>query len=57
MKQRNVSHVGQRRRCSNFYSVMSEDSATNSDTDNESRDGADIETDEDGGIYLRLQKL
>ncbi|TXG56152.1 hypothetical protein EZV62_017465 [Acer yangbiense] len=40
------------RRYSDFYSVMSEGSATDSDADNESQDGADVETDEDDGIYF-----
>ena len=31
---------------------MSEGSATDSDADNESQDGADVETDEDDGIYF-----
>lgn len=35
-----------------FYSVMSEGSASDSDADNESQDGADIETDEDDGAYF-----
>ncbi|XP_012479282.2 oxysterol-binding protein-related protein 1D [Gossypium raimondii] len=39
-------------RFSDFYSVMSEGSATDSDADNESQDGADVETDEDDGIYF-----
>ncbi|KAE8665026.1 Oxysterol-binding protein-related protein 1C [Hibiscus syriacus] len=46
------SYCGQGRRFSDFYSVMSEGSATDSDADNESRDGADIETDEDDGTYF-----
>lgn len=35
-----------------FYSVMSEGSATDSCADNESQDGADVETDEDDGTYF-----
>lgn len=35
-----------------FYSVMSEGSGTDSDADNESQDGADVETDEDDGTYF-----
>ena len=35
-----------------FYSVMSEGSASDSDAENESQDGADIETDEDDGAYF-----
>ncbi|KAK6252427.1 hypothetical protein QUC31_014147 [Theobroma cacao] len=46
------SYCGQGRRFSDFYSVMSEGSATESDADNESQDGADVETDEDDGIYF-----
>ncbi|XP_026665454.2 oxysterol-binding protein-related protein 1D isoform X2 [Phoenix dactylifera] len=38
-------------RFSDFYSVMSEGSATDSDADNESQ-GADGETDEDDGMYF-----
>ncbi|GLU21739.1 hypothetical protein SLE2022_378590 [Rubroshorea leprosula] len=43
---------GQGRRLSDFYSVMSEGSGTDSDADNESRDGVDVETDEDSGIFF-----
>ncbi|XP_021292603.1 oxysterol-binding protein-related protein 1D [Herrania umbratica] len=46
------SYCGQGRRFSDFYSVMSEGSATDSDADNESQDGADVETDEDDGTYF-----
>ncbi|GLT36672.1 hypothetical protein SLA2020_110350 [Shorea laevis] len=46
------SCCGQGRRLSDFYSVMSEGSGTDSDADNESRDGVDVETDEDGGIFF-----
>ncbi|XWS63757.1 hypothetical protein CRYUN_Cryun06bG0129300 [Craigia yunnanensis] len=46
------SYCGQGRRFSDFYSVMSEGNATDSDVDNESQDGADVETDEDDGIYF-----
>ncbi|PON42319.1 Oxysterol-binding protein [Parasponia andersonii] len=47
------SYCGQgNRRFSDFYSVMSEGSASDSDADNESQDGADIETDEDDGTYF-----
>ncbi|KAJ6812298.1 putative oxysterol-binding protein-related protein 1D isoform X1 [Iris pallida] len=46
------AHVGQGNgRLSDFYSVISEGSATDSDADNESQ-GADRETDEDEGIYF-----
>ncbi|KAH7670658.1 Oxysterol-binding protein [Dioscorea alata] len=38
-------------RFSDFYSVMSEGSASDSDVDNESQ-GADVETDEEDGIYF-----
>ncbi|GFP88324.1 oxysterol-binding protein-related protein 1d [Phtheirospermum japonicum] len=37
---------------SDFYSVMSEGSATDSDADNESRYGVDAETDEDDRIFF-----
>ncbi|XP_059448859.1 oxysterol-binding protein-related protein 1D [Corylus avellana] len=40
------------RRFSDFYSVMSEGSATDSCADNESQDGADVETDEDDRTYF-----
>ncbi|KAL4360843.1 hypothetical protein GQ457_04G009770 [Hibiscus cannabinus] len=46
------SYCGQGRRFSDFYSVISDGSATDSDADNESQDGADIETDEDDGTYF-----
>ncbi|KAE8730169.1 Oxysterol-binding protein-related protein 1C [Hibiscus syriacus] len=46
------SYCGEGRRFSDFYSVMSEGSATDSDVDNDSQDGADIETDEDDGTYF-----
>ncbi|KAJ4961267.1 hypothetical protein NE237_021177 [Protea cynaroides] len=39
-------------RCSDFYSIMSEGSASDFDPDNESQDGVDAETDEDDGIYF-----
>lgn len=35
-----------------FYSIMSEGSATDSDVDNESRYGVDVETDEEDGTYF-----
>lgn len=35
-----------------FYSVMSEGSATDSCADNESQDGVDVEMDEDDGTYF-----
>ncbi|KAF3605287.1 hypothetical protein DY000_02045064 [Brassica cretica] len=41
------SCCGQGRRFSDFYSVVSEVSASDSEADNESRDGADVESDED----------
>lgn len=37
---------------SDFYSVMSEGSATDSVADNESQDGVDVETDDDDGTYF-----
>ncbi|AES72125.1 putative oxysterol-binding protein [Medicago truncatula] len=40
------------RRYSDFYSVMSEGSATDSVVDNESQDGADAETDDEDGTYF-----
>ncbi|KAK7312029.1 hypothetical protein RJT34_10574 [Clitoria ternatea] len=47
------SYCGQgNRRFSDFYSVMSEGSATDSVVDNESQDGADVETDDDDRTYF-----
>ncbi|CAL0327981.1 unnamed protein product [Lupinus luteus] len=46
------SYCGQARRFSDFYSVMSEGSATDSVADNESQDGADVETDDEDGAYF-----
>ncbi|KAG9133685.1 hypothetical protein Leryth_018685 [Lithospermum erythrorhizon] len=40
------------RRFSDFYSVMSEGTGSDSDADIESRDGVDIETDEEDGAYF-----
>ncbi|KZV40020.1 oxysterol-binding protein-related protein 1D-like [Dorcoceras hygrometricum] len=40
------------RRFSDFYSVLSEGSASDSDADIESRYGGDVETDEDEGIFF-----
>ncbi|KAH6771209.1 binding protein 1D [Perilla frutescens var. hirtella] len=40
------------RRFSDFYSVMSEGSASDSDADNESRYGVDVETDDEDGIFF-----
>ncbi|XP_038892186.1 oxysterol-binding protein-related protein 1D [Benincasa hispida] len=40
------------RRFSDFYSVMSEGSASDFDGENESQDGGDVETDEDDGMYF-----
>ncbi|GAB2280555.1 Oxysterol-binding protein- protein 1D [Dionaea muscipula] len=40
------------RRFSDFYSIMSEGSGSESDADNESQEGLDAETDEDDGIYF-----
>lgn len=45
------SCCGGNRRFSDFYSIMSEGSASDSDPDNESRDGGDVETDEDGMFF------
>ncbi|XP_058192746.1 oxysterol-binding protein-related protein 1D [Rhododendron vialii] len=45
------------RRLSDFYSIMSEGSASDSDADNESRDGVDVETDEEGGIYFDTNEV
>ncbi|OVA20535.1 Oxysterol-binding protein [Macleaya cordata] len=39
-------------RLSDFYSIMSEGSASDSDACNESQDGVDVETDEDDGIFF-----
>ncbi|WCJ38609.1 Oxysterol-binding protein-related protein 1D [Euphorbia peplus] len=47
------SYCGQaNRRFSDFYSVMSEGSPSDSEADNESHDGADVETDEEDGIFF-----
>ncbi|XP_065875918.1 oxysterol-binding protein-related protein 1D [Euphorbia lathyris] len=47
------SYCGQaNRRFSDFYSVMSEGSPSDSEADNESQDGADVETDEEDGIFF-----
>ncbi|KAK9276528.1 hypothetical protein L1049_006062 [Liquidambar formosana] len=47
------SYCGQgNRRFSDFYSVMSEGSASDSYADNESQDGVDVETDEDDGMFF-----
>lgn len=47
------SYCGQaNRRFSDFYSVMSEASASDFDADNESQDGGDVESDEDDGIFF-----
>ncbi|XP_059316355.1 oxysterol-binding protein-related protein 1D [Lycium ferocissimum] len=46
------SCCGQGRRFSDFYSIMSEGSASDSDADNESRYGGDVETDEEDGAYF-----
>ncbi|XP_043703769.1 oxysterol-binding protein-related protein 1D-like [Telopea speciosissima] len=47
------SYIGQGNgRLSDFYSIMSEGSASDFDPDNESQDGVDAETDEDDGIYF-----
>ncbi|KAK4779638.1 hypothetical protein SAY87_015744 [Trapa incisa] len=40
------------RRFSDFYSVMSEGSGSESGVDNESRDGGYVETDEEDGLYF-----
>lgn len=40
------------RRFSDFYSVMSEGSGSDSEAENESHDGADAETDEDDGAFF-----
>ncbi|KAL3835632.1 hypothetical protein ACJIZ3_010368 [Penstemon smallii] len=40
------------RRFSDFYSVMSEGSGSDSDADNESRYGVDVETDEEDGTFF-----
>ncbi|CAK7332467.1 unnamed protein product [Dovyalis caffra] len=47
------SYCGQaNRRFSDFYSVMSEASASDSDADNESQDGGDVESDEDDSLFF-----
>ncbi|KAL3368548.1 hypothetical protein AABB24_009418 [Solanum stoloniferum] len=46
------SCCGQGRRFSDFYSIMSEGSASDSDADNESRYGGDAETDEEDGAFF-----
>ncbi|KAM0016635.1 putative oxysterol-binding protein [Helianthus debilis subsp. tardiflorus] len=46
------SSCGQDRRFSDFYSIMSEGSGTDSDADNESRYGVDIESDEENGTFF-----
>ncbi|XP_068664787.1 oxysterol-binding protein-related protein 1D-like [Aristolochia californica] len=47
------SYIGQvNGRFSDFYSILSEGSATDSDADNESRYGGDGESDDDDGIYF-----
>lgn len=42
---------------SDFYSVLSEGSATDSVADNESQDGADAETDDDDGAYFDTNEI
>ncbi|THG19269.1 hypothetical protein TEA_004524 [Camellia sinensis var. sinensis] len=51
-KERKSFCVEGNRRYSDFYSIMSEGSASDSDAENESRDGVDIETDDEDGIYF-----
>ncbi|GJZ69494.1 oxysterol-binding protein-related protein 1D [Tanacetum coccineum] len=46
------SSCGQDRRFSDFYSIMSEGSGSDSDADNESRYGVDIESDEETGTFF-----
>ncbi|KAJ9176279.1 hypothetical protein P3X46_011611 [Hevea brasiliensis] len=47
------SYCGQaNRRFSDFYSVMSEGSPSDSEVDNESQEGPDVETDEDDGTFF-----
>lgn len=46
------SSCGQDRRFSDFYSIMSEGSGSDSDADNESRYGVDIESDEENGTFF-----
>ncbi|KAK6922319.1 Oxysterol-binding protein [Dillenia turbinata] len=47
------SYCGQgNRRFSDFYSIMSEGTASDSDADNESQDGVDAESDDDDGIFF-----
>ncbi|KAA8533241.1 hypothetical protein F0562_033226 [Nyssa sinensis] len=51
-KERDSSCGQGNRRFSDFYSIVSEGSASDTDADNESRDGVDVETDEDDGIFF-----
>lgn len=46
------SCCGGTQRFSDFYSIMSESSGSESDVDNESQEGVDAEMDEDDSIYL-----
>ncbi|XP_071736436.1 oxysterol-binding protein-related protein 1D [Rutidosis leptorrhynchoides] len=46
------SSCGQDRRFSDFYSIMSEGSGSDSDADNESRYGVDIESDDENGTFF-----
>ncbi|KAJ8548334.1 hypothetical protein K7X08_030803 [Anisodus acutangulus] len=46
------SCCGQGRRFSDFYSIMSEGSASDSDADNESRCGGTVESDEEDGAFF-----
>ncbi|PSS26917.1 Oxysterol-binding protein-related protein like [Actinidia chinensis var. chinensis] len=51
-KERKSFCVEGNRRLSDFYSVMSEGSASDSDVDNDSQDGVYVETDEEDGTYF-----
>ncbi|CAL5421223.1 unnamed protein product [Camellia sinensis] len=51
-KERKSFCVDGNRRYSDFYSIMSEGSPSDSDADNESRDGVFVDTDEEDGIYF-----
>ncbi|KAK1266383.1 Oxysterol-binding protein-related protein 1D [Acorus gramineus] len=46
------SYAAQNGRFSDFYSILSEGSATDSDADNDSQDGGDGEIDDDDGIFF-----
>ncbi|KAL0897312.1 hypothetical protein Bca101_081273 [Brassica carinata] len=51
------SCCGQGRRFSDFYSVVSEVSASDSEADNDSHDGADVESDEDDVAFFDTNNI